>query len=63
MENFIFCAVKAKQIKDFSVTILKQNADIFTANICKFFSFCVNEDKIPNIFKQINITPAFKKGY
>ena len=27
-----------------------------------FFSFCVNEDKFPNIFKQTNITAAFKKG-
>ena len=31
--------------KDFLGKILKQNADIFTANICMFFSFCVNEYK------------------
>ena len=28
-----------------------------------FFSFCVNEGKFPNIFKQTNVNPAYKKGY
>ena len=37
--------------------ILKQNADNFTV---KIFSFCVNESKFPNIFKQANVTPTFK---
>ena len=45
---------KATQINNFPVNILKQNADIFTANICNFFSFCLNEGKFPYIFKQTN---------
>ena len=28
-----------------------------------FFSFCVNESKFPNTFKQTNVNPAYKKGY
>ena len=28
-----------------------------------FFRFCVNESKIPSIFKQASITPAYKKSY
>ena len=28
-----------------------------------FFSFCINEGKFPNIFKQTNVNPAYKKGY
>ena len=31
--------------------------------MCNFFSFCVNESKFPSIFKQANVTPAFKKDY
>ena len=54
---------KTTQIHDFPLKILKLNADIFTANICNFFSVCVNEGKIPNIFKQTNVTVAFKIGY
>ena len=56
-------ARKATQMNYFPVKILKQNVDIFTTNICNFFSFCVNEGKFANIFKQANITPTFKKGY
>ena len=52
---------KANQINNFPVKILKQSADIFTANMCNFFSFCVNEDKFQNIFTHANITFALKK--
>ena len=31
--------------------------------MCNFLSFCINETKFPNIFKEANVTPAFKKGY
>ena len=35
----------------------------FLTAFVTFFSFCVNENKFPNIFKQANITLAYKKGY
>ena len=54
---------KATQINNFPAKILKQSTDIFTANNCSLFSFCVNESKFPSIFNQVNVTPAFKKGY
>ena len=47
----------------FLAKVLKQNADIFSNNICNFFSFCVNEGKLPNISKNADISPAFKKVY
>ena len=53
------CTRKATQINNFPVKILKQSEDIFTANMCNFFSFCVNESKFSSIFKQANVTPAF----
>ena len=54
--------LKATHINVILVNILKQNADIFSDNICNIFSFSVNEGKFPNIFKQAYITPAFEKG-
>ena len=54
---------KTTQINDIPVKILKQNADIFSEKVCNFLSFCVNEDKFPNVFKQANIIHAPKKGY
>ena len=47
----------------FLAKVLKQNADIFSNNICNFFSFCVNKGKLPNISKNADISPAFKKVY
>ena len=47
----------------FPLKIIKQNIDIFTANICNLFIFYVNEDKFLNSFKQAIVTPAFKTGY
>ena len=44
--------VKATQINVILVNNLKQTADIFSDNICNIFSFCLNEGKFPNIFKQ-----------
>ena len=54
---------KASQVNNFPANILKQSADIFTANMCNFFNFCVNESKFPSLFKKANVIPAFKKGY
>ena len=53
------CTRKATQINNFPVKILKESEDIFTANMCNFFSFCANEIKFPSIFKQADVTPAF----
>ena len=53
------CTRKATQINNFPIKILKQSADIFTANMCNCFSFCVNERKFPSICKQANVTPSF----
>ena len=45
--------VKATQINVSLVNNLKQTADIFSDNnICNMFSFCLNEGKFPNMFKQ-----------
>ena len=33
---------RAAKINDIPVKILKQNADIFSDNICNFFSFCLS---------------------
>ena len=52
----------ATQVNNFPVKILKQNADVFTANMSNIFSFCVNESKFPNILKQANVTTAFKRS-
>lgn len=54
---------RATKNNEISVKILKQNADIFSEKVCNFLSFCVNEDKFPNIFKQANIIHVPKKGY
>lgn len=54
---------RATKNNEISVKILKQNADIFSEKVCNFLSFCVNEDKFPNVFKQANIIHAPKKGY
>ena len=54
---------KTTQSNEIPVTILKQNGVIFSDYICNLFNFCVNEGKFPNILKQANIIPAFKKGY
>lgn len=42
---------KSTQNNNFPVKILNQKADIFTANICNFFNFFVNEGKFSNFFK------------
>ena len=58
-----FSTRNATQANNFPIKILKQSADIVTANTCNFFSYCVNESKFRSIFKQANVTPPFKKGY
>ena len=45
---------QATQSKEMPVSILKQNADILSDNICNIFSFCVNEGKLPSVLKQAN---------
>ena len=43
--------------------ILKQNANVFSDYIYNLPNFFVNKGKCPDILKQANIRPAFKKGY
>ena len=56
-------ARKATQITDTPVKILKENADIFSANICDFLNETIKSGKFPAILKNGDITAVFKKGF
>ena len=42
--------------------MLKENADIFTDYICRFFNEFIKKSTFPSILKNPDITPVFKKG-
>ena len=52
---------RATQSNEIPAKVLKQNAGIFSGYICSLFIFFVNEGKLMNILKQVNIIPAFRK--
>ena len=41
---------------------IKENTDIFTDYICRFFNESFKKSTFPSILKNANITPVFKKG-
>ena len=59
----ILKARKAKQITDIHVKVLKENADIFSANICDFLNKTKRSCKFPAILKNGNTTAVFKKYF
>ena len=59
----ILKARKAKQITDIHVKVLKENADIFSANICDFLNKTKRSGKFPAILKNGNTTAVFKKYF
>ena len=41
--------------------ILKELSRPLSAPLCELFNFSVSSGKVPDILKQVNITPIFKK--
>ena len=41
---------------------IKENTDIFTDYICRFFNESFKKSTFPSVLKNANITPVFKKG-
>ena len=54
---------KSAQSIDTRIRVLKENANIFTDYICRFFNESIKKYTFPSILKNANITPVFKKGY
>lgn len=54
---------KATQNIYISVKILQENAVIFAERISQFYNESINPGKFPDVLKQVDVTPVFKKDY
>ena len=53
---------KAIQESHIPVKLIKENSDLFTEIICKYFNEFLEKSKFPDCLKLTNVTPVFKKG-
>ena len=53
---------KPIQESDIPVKLIKENSDLFTEIICKYFNEFLEKSKFPDCLKLANVTPVFKKG-
>ena len=54
---------KSVQSTDIPIRVPKENADIFSEYICRFFNESIKKSTFPSSLKNANVTPVFKKRY
>ena len=48
---------------DTPIRVVKENTNVFTDYICRFFNESIKKSRFPSILKNANITPVFKKWH